>query len=360
MGARQIQIFSDSQLVVHQVNQDFIANDISMIAYLQHTCHLLSTFDAYLISQVPRSENSHTDALASTGAPLICAIDHSPTWMDPILQFLQNQTLPADPAEVRRVRYSSARYLLINVTLYKRGFSLPYLRCLTPEEGHYVLREIHEGICGNHLGAWSVAHKTIRQGYFWSSLHTDAQPFTQKCDKCQRFANIPQLPAEPLTAMVSHWPFAQWGLDLIGLMPEGKGQVKYAVIAVDYFTKWAEAVATITAARIETFVWQNIVCRFGIPNTIVTYNGRQFDKAKFKPFCSNIKIKLCFASPAYPQSNGQVEAVNKIIKKTLKTKLDKAKGCWPELLPEFFGHTAPPSIPQQEKHRYLFPLVLKP
>ncbi|CAL9000431.1 unnamed protein product, partial [Prunus brigantina] len=105
--------------------------------------------------------------------------------------------------------------------------------------------------------------------------------------------------------MVSPWPFAQWGLDLIGPMPEGKGQVKYAVVAVDYFTKWAEAeaLATITAARIETFVWQNI-------------------------------IKLCFASPAHPQSNGQVEAVNKIIKRTLKTKLDKAKGCWPELLPE--------------------------
>ncbi|CAL9023426.1 unnamed protein product, partial [Prunus brigantina] len=91
---------------------------------------------------------------------------------------------------------------------------------------------------------------------------------------------------------------------------------------------------TITAACIETFVWQNIVCRFGIPNTIVTDNGRQFDNAKFKQFCSNLKIKLCFAFPAHPQSNGQVEAVNKIIKRTLKTKLDKAKGCWPELLPQ--------------------------
>ncbi|KAI5344677.1 hypothetical protein L3X38_012554 [Prunus dulcis] len=282
MDARQIQIFSDSQLVVHQVNQDFTAKDASMTAYLQHARHLLATFHAHSIRQVPRSENSHADALArlasaleqgtgrhihieflaqpSTQAPLICTIDHSPTWMDPILQFLQNQTLPADPAEARRVRHRSARYLVINGSLYKRGFSLPYLRCLTPEEGHYVLREIHEGICGNHSGARSLAHKAIRQGYFWPSLHTDAQAFTQKCDKCQRFANIPQLPAEPLTAMVSPWPFAQWGLDLIGPMPEGKGQVKYAVVAVDYFSKWAEAeaLATITAARIESFVWQNI------------------------------------------------------------------------------------------------------
>ncbi|CAL8161747.1 unnamed protein product [Prunus armeniaca] len=64
MGARQIQIFNDSQLVVYQVNQDFTAKDVSMTAYLQHTRHLLATFNAYLISQVPRSENSHADALA--------------------------------------------------------------------------------------------------------------------------------------------------------------------------------------------------------------------------------------------------------------------------------------------------------
>ncbi|XP_020412892.1 uncharacterized protein LOC109947359 [Prunus persica] len=329
MDAKQIQIFSDSQLVVHQVNQDFTAKDASMTAYLQHTRHLLATFHAHSINQVPRFENSHDDALArlasafeqdigrhiriefldqpSTQAPLICTIDHSPTWIDPILQFLQNQTLPANSAEARCVGYRSARYLIINDSLYKRGFSLPYLRCLTPAEGHYVLREIHEGICGNYSGARSLAHKAIRQGYFWPSLHTDAQAFTQKCDKCQRFANIPQLPAEPLTAMVSPWPFAQWGLDLIGPMPKGKGQVKYAVVVVDYFTKWAEAeaLATITAARIETFVWQNIVCRFGIPNSIVTDNGQQFDNAKFKQFCSNLKIRLCFASPAHPQSNGQ-------------------------------------------------------
>ncbi|CAL9000957.1 unnamed protein product [Prunus brigantina] len=273
-------VLDDSQLVVHQVNQDFTAKDVSMTAYLQHTRHLLTTFNAYLISQ-------HTGTT--------------------------------------HLRHRSQPHMDGSHP------SLPYLRCLTPEEGNYVLREIHGGICGSHSGARSLAHKAIRQGYFWPSLHTDAQAFTQKCDKCQRFASIPQLPAEPLTAMVSPWPFAQWGLDLIGPMPEGKGQVKYAVVAVDYFTKWAEAeaLATITAARIETFVWQNIVCRFGIPNTIVTDNGRQFDNAKFKQFCSNLKIKLCFASPAHPQSNGQVEAVNKIIKRTLKTKLDKAKAVAP-------------------------------
>ncbi|KAM1773417.1 hypothetical protein ACFX12_042921 [Malus domestica] len=77
-----------------------------------------------------------------------------------------------------------------------------------------------------------------------------------------------------------------------------------------------------------------ILCRFGIPNAIVTDNGRQFDNNKFMMFCSKFNINLCFASPTHLQSNGQVEAINKIIKRTLKTCLDKAKGCWPEFVPQ--------------------------
>ncbi|KAM2391645.1 hypothetical protein ACFX1X_035244 [Malus domestica] len=102
-------------------------------------------------------------------------------------------------------------------------------------------------------------------------------------------------------------------------MPAGKGKVRYAII---------------TEVKIEDFVWKNILCRFGIPNAIVIDNGRQFDNNKFMMFYSKFNINLCFASPAYPQSNGQVEAINKIIKRTLKTSLDKAKGCWSEFVPQ--------------------------
>ncbi|KAM1621827.1 hypothetical protein ACFXTN_018627 [Malus domestica] len=65
-------------------------------------------------------------------------------------------------------------------------------------------------------------------------------------------------------------------------MPAGKSNVRYAIVAVDYFTKWAEVepLATITVAKIEDFVWKNILCRFGIPNAILTDNGRQFDNKK--------------------------------------------------------------------------------
>ena len=78
-----------------------------------------------------------------------------------------------------------------------------------------------------------------------------------------------------MTTITSPWPFAQWGIDIVGPLPLGKGQVKFLLDAIDYFTKWveAEALATITMARIHNFVWKNIICRFGIPLRIISNNG---------------------------------------------------------------------------------------
>ncbi|KAI5355346.1 hypothetical protein L3X38_008241 [Prunus dulcis] len=358
MNAKQIRIHSDSQLIVNQVTADFAAKDASMHAYLSTAHQLLRSFQAYEIKQIPRGENSHADALArlasaindkvgrkvpveilaqpSTVTSEACAVRYEDTWMSPIYLYLTNGTLPEDKAQARKLRYRSARYTVINDVLYKRGYTTPYLKCLTAEQGEYILREIHSGVCGDHSGSRSLAYKVFRQGYFWPTMHQDANTLVKRCDKCQRFGNVPHIPAEPLTPIVSPWPFAQWGLDLIGPMPQGKGQVKYAVVAVDYFTKWVEAepLATITAAKIEDFVWTHICCRFGIPYAIITDNGRQFDSELFRHFCTRLKINLFFASPAHPQSNGQVEAINKIVKKLLKRQLDKAKGAWPENLPE--------------------------
>ena len=199
------------------------------------------------------------------------------------MNYLKDGKLPEDRVEARKIRIKSARYTLLEDVLYKRGFIAPYLRCLIEKEADYVMREIHEGICGNHSGGRALAHKMIRQGYYWPTMHSDAMEFTKKCDKCQRFSFIPHRPPVELTTIRSPWPFAQWGVDIIGPLPTGKGGLKFAIVAVDYFTKWVEAepLAIVTERKTTNFIWRSIVCRFGIPYTIVTDNGRQFDNAKF-------------------------------------------------------------------------------
>jgi hypothetical protein len=123
---------------------------------------------------------------------------------------------------------------------------------------------------------------------------------------------------------------------LIGKLPTARGQFKYAIVAVDYSTKWVEAapLTAITTTKVKRFLWKNIYCRFGVPDTIITDNGTQFDNDDLREFTSKMGTKILYSSPAHPQTNGQVEAVNKILKTILKKKLDTAKGLWAEKLPE--------------------------
>ena len=116
----------------------------------------------------------------------------------------------------------------------------------------------------------------------------------------------------------------------------GKGGVRYAVVAIDYFTKWVEVepLATITSKRVLEFVVKNIVCRFGLPKNIVSDNGTQFNSDLFTNFCEKYGVIKSLSSVAYPQANGQVEDVNKTLKASLKKRLDETKGVWPEQLPQ--------------------------
>ena len=96
----------------------------------------------------------------------------------------------------------------MNDTLYKRGFSMPYLRCVNKEKAKYILKEIHEGICRDHAGPRSLISKVIQMGYFWPTLQKNVKEFVNKCDKCQRFGNVQRISSEKLTTIASPWLFA--------------------------------------------------------------------------------------------------------------------------------------------------------
>jgi hypothetical protein len=121
--------------------------------------------------------------------------------------------------------------------------------------------------------------------------------------------------------------FAKWGVDIVGPMPVGKGGWKFLVVAVDYFTKWAEeeALAAITTTNITSFLWKLVVCRFEIPHAFVTDNGKQFDCEPFRRWCLELRIRNYYASVLYPKANSQVEETNKTLVRTLKKKLEKKK-----------------------------------
>ncbi|KAF5442582.1 hypothetical protein F2P56_035224 [Juglans regia] len=89
-----------------------------------------------------------------------------PGWAEEIVRYLEASKLPKDKGEERKVRNRAIWFTLVNVVLYKRGYSNPFLRCVSQEEALYILIEVHEGVCGNHFGERSLAVKVMRVGYY--------------------------------------------------------------------------------------------------------------------------------------------------------------------------------------------------
>ena len=138
-----------------------------------------------------------------------------------------------------------------------------------------------------------------------------------------------------MTPISSPWPFAQWGIDIMGSFLLRKKQLRFLIVAIDYFTKWVEAepVTTIIEAKITSFVWKNIICKFAVPRVIISNNGKQFDNPKFQKFCQDLGVKNHYSSPKHPQANSQTKVKNRSLLKIIKTWHEGAKGEWSEELP---------------------------
>ena len=114
-----------------------------------------------------------TSSLIDNGAQMQ-EINAEENWTTPLIVYLRSGTLPNRKDAARKLKVQASRFVLIRDVLYKRGFSRPHLRCLSHDKVDYVMREVHEGICGNHSGAWSLVHKLIRAGYYWPTMLKDA------------------------------------------------------------------------------------------------------------------------------------------------------------------------------------------
>ena len=123
-------------------------------------------------------------------------------------------------------------------------------------------------------------------------------------------------------------------MDIVGPFPKAAGNKRYLLVSTDYFTKWVEAkpLANIRDMDTKKFVKKNIVTRFGVPRTLILDNDLQFDRKSFRRYCCDLGIMNIYSTPAYPQGNGQPDAVNKVIVNELKKRLDDAKGKWVEEL----------------------------
>jgi hypothetical protein len=177
------------------------------------------------------------------------------------MSFLQGHFLSDDEAYHKRIAARARPYVIIEGELYKHGVCSPLLKCLSRAEGIELMKEIHAGLCGSHIESRPLMGKVFRQGFYWPKAALDAAELVQKCEGCQKCARDKKQPSSLTQLIQPTWPLQIWGLDLLGPLPPAQGNLRYVVVAVEYFSKWIEAkpLAIITSVTVQKFFWQNIV-----------------------------------------------------------------------------------------------------
>ncbi|XP_060184694.1 uncharacterized protein LOC132614297 [Lycium barbarum] len=359
-GVEIIEAKCDSLLVVNQKNGTFEIKDDRMWRYQEKLRVVLRRFKEWTLEHVPRDQNDGTDALANLGSSVesygfnsgavvqltksVIETDHAEIkstsltwdWRNKYVDYLQIGKLPYDAKESRALRTKAARFCLVDGQLYRRSFHDPLARCLGPGETDYVLRQVHEGTCGNHSGADSLVRKLIRAGYYWNRMEDGAKTFVRKCNECQRHAPSIHQPGEKLHQVLSPWPFMKWRMDIVGPFLWAPDKTQFILLMTDYFSKWVKAQARekVREKEVIDFIYEHIICRFGVPAEIACDNGKQFIGSKVSKFFEEYKIKKILSTPYHRSANGQAESTNKTILQNLKKRLADSKHRWKEVLPE--------------------------
>jgi len=230
-------------------------------------------------------------------------------WRIQFIDFIREFKLPphveAKSTEAARIIKRSKGFVLVGDNLYKRSASGIFMKYVTLEEGKDILREIHEGVCGNHAASRTLVSKAYGSCFFWPTVVSDTEDLVRRCHGCQFIGKKTHVPARNLITIPPSWLFACWSMDMIGPLNVAPGGFNHVLVAVNKFTKWIEykPIVKISSDRAVDFI-SDIIHRFGLPHTIITDLGSNFTSQSFWDFCENSCIEVKYALVAHPQANG--------------------------------------------------------
>jgi ribonuclease HI len=259
MGIRRAILKTNSQVISGHVDKSSKARDPKLEKYLDTVRRLEASLEGFSVKNIPRGENEHADLLAKSaaqGLPLpsevffetikapsielmeraVLTISpvHSEDWRTEIISFLQGNCLLDDEAYNKRMEARTRPYVIIEGELYKHEVCSPLLKCLSRAEGVELMKEIHAGLCGSHIGSRPLLGKVFRQGFYWPKAASDAAELVQKCENCQKCARD-QKQHSYLTQLIQPtWPLQRWGLDLLGPLPPAPGAPLLLYVAASH------------------------------------------------------------------------------------------------------------------------------
>ncbi|KAG7528612.1 Ribonuclease H-like superfamily [Arabidopsis suecica] len=182
---------------------------------------------------------------------------------------------------------------------------------------------------GGHFATFKTVSKILQAGFWWPIMFKDAQEFVSKCDSCQRKGNISRRNEMPQSPILEVEIFDVWGIDFMGPFPSSYGD-KYILVAVDYVSKWVEAIASPTNdAKVVLKLFKTIIFpRFGVPRVVISDGRKHFINKVFENLLKKHGVKHKVATPYHLQTSGQVEISNREIKTVLEKTVGITRKDW--------------------------------
>eukprot|EP00253_Pinus_taeda_P023927 PITA_23927 len=268
-------------------------------------CNAPITFQRAVIGIFSDMLNDSLEIFMDDFTPYVSA--HSP-WYADIANYLVAGKLPSHLShrEKRKIIQQSALYSWISGCLFHTGLDQEIRRCIREDEVYDILKAFHDGPCGGHFVDKTTTHKVLRMGYYWPSLFKDAKKYVRACDSCQRMGQPNHRDEKPLNSHVILEPFERWALDFIGPINPQSNQRVYILVCTDYMTKWVEAKALIRANEesVLTFLFEEMLVRFGLPRELVRDGGPPFNSHGFNDTLQKYHINHKMTTPYHPQDNG--------------------------------------------------------
>ena len=252
-------------------------------------------------------------------------------WYADIVNYLACGVVPQEFSyqQKRKLRTDSRYYIWDEPLLFKRGADMIIRRCVPESEQGKILDECHASPYGGHFSRERTTHKILQSGFYWPTLFRDCAKWVKLCDRCQKIGNISSINEMPLKGIIVVQIFDVWGIDFMGPFPQSFGNL-YILLAVDYVSKWVEAVACPRndTNTVVSFLQKNILSRFGTPRTIISDGGSHFANKIFSKLMSMYGIKHIKSLAYHPQTNGQAEISNREIKRILENTVSSSRKDW--------------------------------
>ncbi|MEW8547773.1 MAG: integrase, partial [Candidatus Thiodiazotropha sp.] len=273
----------------------------------------------------------------------------------PMITYLEDRQVPEDRNQANRIVAESQYYILENDVLHHlyqprstghKWMDVKKQLAVPTKLRDHVLKSYHDALTGGHQGQ-ERTYEAIRSKYFWPRMYADIQTYVKTCEECQqakRYIHQKQALLKPLPIGNV---FSRLHIDILGPLPKSKEGYRYILMIVDAFSKWTEALPlhTMEAREIAWKLYDEIICRFGCPDSILTDRGQNFMSLLLKELCHILRITKLRTSSYHAAGNAQIERMNSVVLQKLRIYGNNTQTDWAQLLPSImFSYRTTPAI----------------